>query len=1011
MKYTSEQLDAIDHRSGNLQILACAGSGKTEVISRRIAQLIAEGTRKDSVIAFTFTERAADELKTRIRRHLDESLPDDPSIGDMYVGTIHSFCLRLLRELNPEYRKYEVMDEARQAALIMTNYGSSADDMRGIGLSRLRSRTRSKSYWDTIQTFITTLSVLHQQQVSVDSVEDSELRDCIVRYQRIAYGYPNFFFDFDEIIAKVTAELGRNSEALHELRHRLQHIVVDEYQDIDDRQEELISLLSRNGRDVSVTVVGDDDQAIYGWRGARIENMLSFARRYPNVAQVNLKHNFRSTHAIAEIAASALESIPPSRRLSKDMEARHWDSHEERLIETMATPGDVRVLTFDSDSEEAAWVAQRILQLRGVVIDSDTDEARAIDYGDMAILLRSVKGSGMMFVDALHDAGIPVIVKGTGGLFGHHEVQLVHAAFCLLARSEMLLRIDGQMTRFVEAEIRDFVRDRIRALKDSQEEMAEISENGFLRWIAAKREELDKRALEQPRRGRLARRIYPQDIFHEMLKALGSDGNSAPWSPEVLHNLGRLSRLIADFETVHQWITPYDLTSLCVYLGGWAASQVDEGGLEQGPTSNAVQILTVHAAKGLEWPVVFVPRVASANFPSSLRNRGPTTFLPDTLANTAIYAGGDEGERRLWYVALTRCRRFLNVSSPDRRNKRPTAFLREIEHDIVWRDDAIAPMEMGEPKAKADTDLLPTTYTELSYFWRCPFEYQLRALMGFEPGVGEQYGYGQQIHNVLAEVHERARNGETLSPEEVSDLVEQRFHLRYTSDGDSYKPLTRLRDAAKKAIRRYLEHYSDTTRFVLEAEKPFEFIDHETGALVSGTVDLIQRVSDSQETGTQYQPVIIVDFKAHRWSDDESFAIKKMEAEAQLRLYAVAVGKAWNLDAKEAFAHFLSPTPPSADLVQRGVQERVSVDVSQPARLSIQRKIGDTVSEIQQFAASRNFPMSGIQNGSCRRCDFRTFCPGFERWKEADKTTPRPPDPEAERQMEMSLVEMDVDAG
>lgn len=136
-KYTADQERAIAHRDGNLLILACAGSGKTEVISRRIALLAKEGTPKSSIIAFTFTERAAGELKLRIREHLEEVLPDDPALGDMYVGTIHSFCLQLLKEIDPSYRKFEVMDEARQAALIMTNFHHFPDSNKpGLGLIR-----------------------------------------------------------------------------------------------------------------------------------------------------------------------------------------------------------------------------------------------------------------------------------------------------------------------------------------------------------------------------------------------------------------------------------------------------------------------------------------------------------------------------------------------------------------------------------------------------------------------------------------------------------------------------------------------------------------------------------------------------------------------------------------------------------------------------------------------------------------------------------------------------------
>ena len=158
------------------------------------------------------------------------------------------------------------------------------------------------------------------------------------------------------------------------------------------------------------------------------------------------------------------------------------------------------------------------------------------------------------------------------------------------------------------------------------------------------------------------------------------------------------------------------------------------------------------------------------------------------------------------------------------------------------------------------------------------------------------------------------------------------FISRYTRDGENYKPLTDLRRSAQLSIARYLESYPSTTRFVLEAEKPFEFIDRDTGALIGGTVDLIQRIEPTSREEEGRVPVAIVDFKAHRWGNLSSFLTRKKEVESQLRLYSVAVGHSLGFDAKEAYAHFLSPRPPSRDLIEQGVQERVAIDVSEESQ-------------------------------------------------------------------------------
>lgn len=1005
IRYTRDQRDAIEEDEGNLLILACAGSGKTEVVSRRIARLVKHGTSKESIVAFTFTERAAHELKLRIRKHLGALVPEQPALGDMYVGTIHSFCLQILKEIDPAYRNYEVMDEARQAALIATNFSYYADSDTGLGLDRLQVKSRSGGYWNTVSTFVRTLSIIYQNNLSIDSLEDEDLRFAASRYQQLAYSSPNFFFDFDRIIGELIRELNDDPSHLHRLRERFSHVIVDEYQDVDSRQEELIQLLSEKGRSIWVTAVGDDDQSIYGWRGARIENIKTFEHRYPDVRKISLTSNFRSTHAIVEIANQAIRQLSQGVRIEKEMTARRYDPDGDDFVERMALDGEIQLRTFASDRSEADWVAERIEQLRGTVLmEPETGEAgRGLDYGDCAILLRSVRSKGQIFSTVLEERGIPAVVRGTGGLFEHDEVLVVYAIFCLLARSKCHIQTDGQYHKLRERETRELVRSRINRLR-TRGDLPNAWPSRILEWVARKREELDRRRLEKSERGHLARRIYPQAIYHEVLSVIGIADEDTDWRNDVMYNLGRLSDLITQFEAVHQWVTPQSLRSLTTYLGGWAADQVDEGGVSESGVLNAVQIMTVHRSKGLEWPAVFIPQVTSYHFPSSLRNRPPDTFLTGQDVDLSQYAGGDEGERRLWYVALTRCRRFLNISSQDRHRKRPTDYFQEIQHDRVQRDGPIPSFEKTEPAPPADIELMPTTYSDLKYFWRCPYEYELRSLMGFSPGVTEQYGYGEQIHNVLTEVHQRAASGESLSAAAVLQLVDERFHLRYTRD----EPLENLRKAAKRSVARYIARYPNLKDYVLDAEKAFEFVDQ--GALISGSIDLLEK-REAIEGERDRVPVAVVDFKTHDWDEIEDFHLAREQVAQQLQLYAVAAQRALNFRAEEARAHFLSPNGPSDRLSELGAREVVSVDVSPEACRKRRQTVGDAVRRIKDLMRhGGKFPKEGIENGQCPHCDYRMICAGYGRWEEMDRVTPRPGSLEEEREQEVNAIAEEVDA-
>jgi DNA helicase-2/ATP-dependent DNA helicase PcrA len=999
---TPAQRDAIEYDSGNLLIVACAGSGKTDTLARRVAWLVGKRhTPKDSIIAFTFTEHAANELKARIRLYLEKEVPQEPSLGDMYVGTIHSFCLRVLHELDPKYRNWEVMDEVRQAALISANFTRFDDSNRGLGLDRLRSLTKTKTYWETVRRFTATLGIIHQKGISAEQIQSEKVRDAVTRYESLARNSPNYFFDFDQIIGELVRRLRSNAVDLEGVQSRFKHLIIDEYQDIDDQQEALINLLSDGGSRASITAVGDDDQALYGFRGASVKNILTFENRYPNVGRRELRDNFRSTNAIVEIADHAIRRV--GSRLEKEMVARRQDpSH--RLVERFADPGDIQLRVFRSEEEEADWVVARIEELRGVLFEQKDGTMRALDYADMAVLLRSVRASGTIFAQKLREKNIPVVVSGTRGLFNNDEIRLVQAAFCLLARSDFALPGDeGRLRILNTAETREFIRQTIDRLRHRQ--MPTASAGRFLSWIGQKLEELDRRSLRKELRGPKAKRIYPQDIFQEMLQNLGSQDTE--WPADVLFNLGAFSSLLTQFEAVHQWVTPANIKGLCLFLGNWAATNADEGGLDEVVRLNSVQVMTVHAAKGLEWPVVFVPRVASMNFPSSRRNQGPDTFLSQDLFDPKEYAGGDDGERRLWYVALTRCAKFLNISSIERARKRPTEYFMEVHHHCVSRDSIDpTPRLKGTPRPPDDAIMLPTTFSDLTYFWRCHFEYQLRSLMGFSPGVGEQYGYGRQLHNILAEIHTRARGGDIVTPAEVDELVDQRFHLRYTQKG----PLEALKKAAKDALNRYASECRDVLSKTHAVEKPFEFIDKDSGALITGVVDLLEKINDA-DPNAQREIVGIVDFKAHRFKKKEDFDELRSRVERQLRLYASAVRYAFPYEPATATAHVISPKPPSLEQRAQGIQDRIPVDISEAQRRQALSDVRDAVLAIKQDIGSNHFERTGPKTKHCEKCDFRQFCPGYNEFRRRNHASPLPRTPEQEREAEIDSVIEEQRAG
>lgn len=966
MIYTASQREALEYRDGNLLIIACAGSGKTQVLSRRIALLISEGVPKESIVAFTFTDMAAGELKSRIRKEMaalrEEGRLSDASLGEIYIGTIHSFSLQLLKEINASYRNYDIIDEKRQAAIIVSKY-------RDFGLDKLQG---ANSKIETIRRFIETLNIIYRENLDVDNLRNPDLVNAVHLYQDFIKQRPNCFLTFDEIIAELTSVIESNEAIRAQVQKRFTNIFVDEYQDVDDRQEQLIRLLSNDGQTAVVCAVGDDDQAIYRFRGATVTNILMFENRYPSVKRITLSSNFRSTHAIVEIANSVVsgqrigrKNVPGlHRRLPKTMKAQHYNAATSQFEETMAEQGDVWNCSFDSEKSEAIFVADKIQELVGIPWNSD-GTYRGLTYADMAILCRSLNYTKAI-TDEFDRRNIPYIIKGSKGLFESAEIKVVHATFCLLFDSQYVTPSPEQFDRYTfydEAATRAVIRTNVDLLNRIGA-IPYADCNTLFGWIAQKKVLFRNMLNPQERiRHRLSRRVFPQDLFYELLEVLGTNKSDIP--ENILYNLGRFSELILDFETVHQWVTPYDMRDFTYYLGYWATREANDIRHQDLGAQDAVQISTVHQAKGLEWPIVFIPTLTNRRFPSQRRNRGTEHLLEadESIGRATVSSNSPEAqerfdeELRLWYVALTRSKKYLFISGIECDRTHTSQFASNIQHDYVCTDPTALfsrPNRIA-PSVPIDATILPTNFSDLRYYWDCPKDYLLRRLMGFSPGVNESYGYGQQIHNLLALLHESLPTS-IVDDVWIESQVDSRFNLRYTRG----EPLEAMKAAAKRILKNYFHDDPELQSKVLHAEKPFEFIIGD--AMISGTIDLLNKVDPSNENESQVE---IVDFKTGKSGDDLAEAERRSHVQQQLQMYAIATQDALGLEPLKATAHFLYANQPHA-------KENVALFEEQIKNMK--RQISDTVAAIKQGS----FPLCDSKT-RCASCDFRAICNGATR--------------------------------
>ena len=364
VRLTDQQREAIQEIDRNLQIIACAGSGKTEVITRRIANILQSkpDITPQNIVAFTFTEKAADSMKRRIAKALN----DEAAVEGMYIGTIHGFCYHLLNKYTEQFKGHKVLDTVK-SHLFVARYHNEC------GMSDLKL----DPYPRNVNLF---LSCIEKMIDDYDNREEwsEEHKEAFEKYKSSLYS--RGYIDFALLIFEAIEQL-RNNELAKQFLQTIKYLVVDEYQDVDDLQEKLVSIIADAG--ANVCVVGDDDQTIYQFRGSNANNMISFPERYHDVHQVRLETNFRCSHGVVDIADCVIRNN--DNRIAKKMVA-HGD----------VEPTEIVARRFDSRADEYAWIAEKAAELH----------QSGIPYKEIAILVRKGKYINAI-ASVLNKNGIP----------------------------------------------------------------------------------------------------------------------------------------------------------------------------------------------------------------------------------------------------------------------------------------------------------------------------------------------------------------------------------------------------------------------------------------------------------------------------------------------------------------------------------------------------------------------------------------------------------------------------
>jgi ATP-dependent DNA helicase UvrD/PcrA len=894
-----DALAAVRHRGTHLQIIAAAGSGKTEVVSQRVVDLVSDGVPPAGIVGFTFTERAAAELRHRIEERTAERLGRAALdvLGGLFVGTIHAYCFRLLQTRVPRYETYDVLDDHRATAFL-------AREATRLNLKRLDPRGR---LFASISRFLQGMDVVENELLDPQQMPEP-FRDVLVNYLDTLERYR--LLTYGQQIVRAVAELER--PALRDAVHAdLRHLIVDEYQDVNPAQERLIELLT--GPDVELCVVGDDDQAIYQWRGSDVSNIVTFRDRYPDVATFEIVTNRRSRPAIVATANGFATSIAG------------------RLPKTMATfrppSGSAAVVAWAApdESAEAGWVTALVLAAHDA----------GVAYRDIAVLVRS-RAAYRALVDNFATFDVPVQPGGRTGLFDQPEAVVLGRTFAWMTDVEWRGTFGGGALVAED----DLLDEYVRVFR-----LDAPARNRLRRVLREWRDAVPK----TNRTADLVGELY--DLFGEL--GVKHWDLTDPIAVNRLGTLARFTELLADYESVRRRARPDAAAAgeqvggqdrgdwyyrfLAIHIVNYAQGAYEDFDGETDFELNAVDLTTVHRAKGLEWPFVFIPSMTARRFPTTRTGQSQDWLVPRELFAADRYEGSDSDERRLFYVALTRARDWVSVSRHDRVTTQrvpPSPYFVELGVSPV------DPAHLGVPAvelAPAEQPTIEITFSELAAFLDCALAYRLRNLLGFQPRLAPELGYGKAVHHVLRTVAEHTRaTGEVPTPTEIDGVLDASFFLPTAN-----KPAHRqLKDAARRLITAYTVDHADDLHRVWETERPFEL--HLDGITVSGRADVILDQEGGVPTG-----LAILDYKTSTTLNQDHGL--------QLQVYTDA-GRREGLDVRGAYVHDLK------------AGARLDVDVTTEAVGVAEVSI---LSAAERLRARDYVPSPGLQ---CRRCEVRTVC-------------------------------------
>ena len=961
----SEQKKAIEHKTGPLLIIAGAGTGKTTVITERIKYLIKQRLAKpEEILALTFTDKAAKEMEDRVDRMMPYGYTQ------MWISTFHTFCDNLLRQegiaigLNPNFK---LMTESESIMFLKRNlFKLDLDYFRPLGNPNKFLESLLTHFARLADEDIVPAEYLKFAESQIKALPKNVPEEVLEKKKNLelAKAYKQYsdlklkegMLDFADLISQALFLLRSRKNVLKRYQNQFKYILVDEFQDTNYAQNELAMQLC--GVKQNITVVADDDQAIYRWRGAALSNVIQFRNNFPKSRIITLIKNYRSTQEILDRAYAMIQNNNPNRL--EVVENINKKLASERKIRGKA----VEFILTDRVDEEAEKIAQNI---KSIMKNSK------YKYSDIAILVRANNHAQPITI-ALQRNKIPYQFLGPSYLFQQEEIRNLIAYFKVLYNLDdsvslyRVLNIDifGLTAREIN-HLLSHTKKRAWTLFEALEHVEETNLPDLGKEKVKKIVKMILRHLER------AKKDPPGQILYYFLLDSGLLNSFLDIKTEKdekeAQAIAKFFDRIKTFETLNPDANIYSIVD-------WLDLQVEMGDSPlvsdiDFKEINAVNILTVHGSKGLEFPIVFMVNLVRDRFPT--RERREKIPIAAQLIKEVLPEGDHhiEEERRLFYVGMTRARDLLFFTASKfyadgKRERRISPFVfeslpelaKKLEIERETKQLSILSAIKDYRKEQITDEIRTTTpfqierisYSQLQSFDICPLHFRARFLLNLPTPQTAPLSFGISIHDTFYYFYEALRSGKKQTLSDFLNMLQARWISEGYSDKSYEKKMFTL---GEKIIKDYYKNMFEPKNLPLSLELPFAFFlkrnNGKNPIKIVGKIDRINKLENGK--------IEIVDYKTGK-----SEGMSQFNYTLQLGIYALAATEVEDKILKQ------KPENIRVSLLYLEEGKKKSEDMSKERIEEIRELILKKIDQIE----SSDFKCSGTI--LCKNCEYKIIC-------------------------------------